>query len=282
MPHDIDYLLEEVVTLPSLPATVARITEMVQDPDCSLAAVGKVISADPAIAMKTLRLVNSAYYALQQDVRSVEHAVTLLGIKVVKNMVLSAAVFDSLKQSVTGLLEHSVACGAAMRALVEKGVQSDRFESADQAFIYGLLHDVGKIIFEQFMPDELAQVDAAVQNGEKASYEAEKEIIGVGHGEMGARLAMKWKLPDELVSAIAGHHDLAQCTEDGTQNLAALLCVADYIVSVSGMPSNPKARVKTSDEAWEASGLTSQDVPSVMCAYFDGLAAAQDLIRLAA
>ncbi len=279
-PQDIDYLLEEVVTLPSLPRTVAHISQLVADPDCSLATIAKAISADPAIALKTLRLVNSAFYGLRTKVSTVEHAVVLLGMKVVKNLVFTATVFDTLKSGVDSFLKHSISCGVAMRCLVENS-KNVSVESAEEAFIYGLLHDVGMIIFEQFLPRELEMINSMCASRGLPRYKAEREVIGVDHAMMGARLAEKWKLPDNLVNVIAGHHDLAQCEDPAMKPLAAMLSVADYLCTQCALRSHPDAVAEVTEEAWHASQIHSRDVPAHMEAFFEAYPSIDELMQLA-
>ena len=279
-PRDIDYLLEEVITLPSLPRTVDHISQLVTDPNCSLAKIAKAISADPAIAMKTLRLVNAAFYGLRQKVSTVEHAVVLLGLKVIKNLVFTATVFDTLKSSVDSLLIHSVSCGVAMRVLVENG-KNVGVESAEEAFIYGLLHDVGMIIFEQFMPEEFETVNATCLARKIPRYQAERAIIGCDHTMIGARLAQKWKLPGSIVDTIAGHHDLTQCVDKDMQPVAAALSVADYMCAACGLWSYPDAVVHVSEDAWKASGIDAKDMPKILDAFFESFPSIDELVKMA-
>lgn len=281
-PRHIDYLLEEVVTLPSLPVTVAHITEMVNDPDCSLSEVGKAISADPAIALKTLRLVNSAYYGMSQKVTSVEHAVVLLGQKVIKNLVFTATVFDTLQGGIDTFMRHSISTGVAMRILMESGKHPNLVASPDEAFVFGLLHDIGKIIFEQFLPKEFDRVaELCVADG-VAWFEAEREIIGVDHAEMGARLAEKWRLPPELSNAIAGHHDLSQCRDANYQPLAAMLSIADYMVSAAGELAHPDTEVRVPDEMWTVAAFSGAEMKTAVDAWFDAFDTIEELLQLAA
>lgn len=278
--REIDYLLEEVVTLPSLPATVARITQMLESPDCSLSEVGKAIATDPAIALKTLRLVNSAYYGLREKVTSVEHAVTLLGIKVVKNLVFTATVFDTLKSS-GNFLRHSIACGMAMRTLAERHPRPLPIESPDEAFIFGLLHDIGKIIFEQFLSEEYLAVTENCREQHKPSYEVEGEIIGVDHAEMGGRLAEKWKLADPLVDAIAGHHDLSKCKDPAMAEVTSLLCTADFICVACGLGVQPNDIATAPEAVWTAAGLSCEDMPVILNAFFETLPSLDELVSAA-
>lgn len=278
-PRDISYLLEEVVTLPSLPRTVAHISQLVADPDCSLATVAKAISADPAIALKTLRLVNSAFYGLRQKVSTVEHAVVLLGMKVIKNLVFTATVFDTLKSSVDTLLRHSVSCGVAMRVLVES-TRGASVESAEEAFIYGLLHDVGMIIFEQFLPKEFEMISTACQVRGIPRFQAEREIIGVDHAVMGAKLAQKWKLPDNIVNVIAGHHDLEQCVDPAMKSVSATLSVADYICTACALSSIPNSVTLVSPEIWEASKISSHSMPRILDDFFNAFPSIDELVQM--
>ena len=279
-PHDIDYLLEEVITLPSLPRTVARISDLVTDPECSLATVAKAISADPAIALKTLRLVNSAFYGLRSRVSTVEHAVVLLGLKVIRNLVFTATVFDTLKGGVDTLLKHSIGCGVAMRVLIDHA-EDVAVESSEEAFIYGLLHDVGMIVLEQFMPKECELTGAVSRARKIPRFQAEREIIGVDHAMIGARLAQKWKLPDNIVCVVAGHHDLDQCAAPDMRPVAAALSVADYICAACTMPSYADAVVQVDESAWEASGLTGQAMPKILNAFFDSFPDIDELVQMA-
>lgn len=265
--YDIDTLLDEVVTLPSMPASLARITELLNDPHSSLQEVGKAISTDPSISIKTLRLVNSVYYGLSQKVSTVEHAVVLLGTKVVKNMVLSAAAFDTMQIMSMGFMRHSVACGMAMRALAEDGRLAGHFATPSEAFVYGLLHDIGKVLLHGFLPQECAAVlDLAAERG-LARCEAEREVIGTDHAELGARLAAKWKLEPALTAAIAGHHDLAHADAEH-RRLAANLCAANYLCSVAGYPCDEGIPVRVPDDVWTVAELDNAALTAVMDHFF--------------
>lgn len=278
--RNIDELIEEIVTLPALPVSVDRVLQLVNDPDCSLAEVGKAISADPSLALKTLRLVNSAYYGLRTQIVSVDHAVALLGIKVIKNLALSATVFDTFKGGADQLLRHSITCGVAMRALLESGGLSCHIEP-DEAFVYGLLHDVGKIVFEAFLPDEYAASAELSRKNGIPMFDAEREIIGADHSEMGERLAQNWKLPSPLVLAIAGHHHLTRCWDPDAKVLAALLAVADYMCHASGVPSHADCGAVVPAEMWNASQLTSEQMPAILDKFFSSLPSVDELMALA-
>ena len=277
---DIDTLLDEVVTLPSLPDSVAKLTEMLNDPNCDMKDVAAVISSDPAIALKTLRLVNSAYYGLGQEVTSVDHATVLLGAKVLKNLAMTATAFDCMKTSAADFLTHSVACGFAMKSLVLSGCIKGFVGSEDEAFTYGLIHDIGKIILEEYLPDEYAEVINVVEEEGIPWYKAERQVIGVDHAELGARLAQKWKLTAAVVNAIRGHHDLSACAEEH-RVLAASLSIANQLCSLSGYPSHPKNLPDMSADMYAVAGISTEVLPDVTTRYFEMRSSIDELLSLA-
>jgi HD-like signal output (HDOD) protein len=279
--NTIDHLIEDIVTLPSLPGAVAELNEKLSEPDCSLSEIGEVVSNDPAIAMKALRLVNSAYYGLGNEVGSVEQAVNLLGPKVIKNLVLTASVFESLGRAAEDLLRHSVTTGLAMRAIINHRGAAANLD-ADEGFIYGLLHDVGIIIFHEFLPKEHERAVQMVRSGEKPLHLAEIEIIGVSHADAGARLATTWKLSDRLANAIAGHHDLDACGGPEYRSLAAMMHVAEYISAQAGFEPLPKVITDTDPAIWAEAGITSGDLPAILATFFDSISDTEELVALAA
>lgn len=278
--YDIETLLDEVVTLPSLPDSVAKLTEMLNDPTCDMKSVAHVISSDPAIALKTLRLVNSAYYGLGQEVTSVEHATVLLGAKVLKNLAMTATAFDCMKTSATHFLQHSVACGIAMKSIVLSGCVKGFVGSEDEAFTYGLIHDIGKVILEEYLPDECVEIENVVREENISWYQAERQVIGVDHAELGAMLAQKWKLTPAVINAIRGHHDLSAC-EPQHHILAASLCIANQMCNLSGYYSHPSNRAEVPPEIYDVAGIDCDKLGKVTEQYFNMRASIDELLNLA-
>lgn len=276
----IETLLDEVVTLPSLPTTVTRVTELINDPSSNLSDVANVIQTDPALALKTLRLVNSAYYGMGQRVDTVDHAVTMLGIKVIRNLAYTAAVFETFQRGSSELLHHSVTTGIAMRSLIDHSACKGMIDP-DEAFVYGLLHDVGKILIYEFLPKEAESATLMSHARKLPIFEAEREVIGVDHAELGSRLIEKWGLPAELAAAIAGHHDLSVCAQANDRKLAAALGVADFICGVAGVPAAARAVLHVDDGHWAAAGITSRTVSTILDRFFASLGFVDELMRLA-
>lgn len=280
---DIEYLLEEVVTLPSLPDTVVRVSRMADDPKSALREVAAVIAADPALALKTLRLVNSAYYGLGQQITTIEHAVVLLGSKVIKNLALTATVFDTFKNANHLFLRHSVACALVMRALAEnKDFAAAPIVTGDEAFVFGLLHDIGKVVLQEYLPDEAEKIPAVISVRHLSWYEAEQGLLGVDHAQIGAKLAEKWKLSPLLANAIESHHDLDRCADEVTRVLAASIAVADYICGACGLHSYVNPQYRVSDAVWELAGTRPERVAQLLDSFFAAYPAVDELVGLAA
>ena len=276
----IEDLLDEVVTLPSMPEALLRINELLEDPNCQMADVAKIISGDPAIALKTLRLVNSAYYGLGQEVTSVEHAVVLLGVRVIKNLVITATVFAAIEGAAERFLCHSISTGVAMRILAKEGTMGKSISSPDEAFIFGLLHDIGKVLLSEFLSEEYNQVDELVEQGGLNAHEAEMRIIGVSHDELGARLAEKWKLSPVLIEAIGCHHNFSAATPE-LQSVTANLMVADYLCNVAGLGCTLKTQPLMNASIWEASGFDATSISRITENFLASLHEIDELLELA-
>lgn len=278
--HTIDSLLDEIVTLPSLPASVGFITQAINDPTSSLADVARAVETDPSISLKSLRLINSAYYGLPHKVNSVDHAVSLLGIKVIRNLVYTATAVDTFQRGSEELFRHSATCALLMRSFAQTPASGLGIDP-DEAFVYGLLHDVGKIILIAYLPDEMQNAERLSRTDRLPMFEAERRIIGVDHAELGGRLAQKWGLSEELVAALAGHHDLNLCRQQAQRKVAAILSISDFICNSCGIVSTPSAYYDIADDMWDAAELTSRKLPPVIDRFFGSWALIDDFLAMA-
>ncbi len=277
--HDIDSLLDDVITLPSLPDSVERLTQLIDSPDCPLSEVARVISSDPALAIKTLRLINSAYYGLSNPVTTIEHAVVLLGAKVIKNLALTATVFDSMSKTAGAFLAHCVGCGVAMGVYSRSGAAGRMIASGDEAFLFGLLHDIGRVIFVETMPREYAEVVNAARNSSTPLCQIERELIGADHAELGGRLAERWRLNPPMIDAIAGHHDPMKVGEN-FRSIAATLGLADYTAYESGMPSFEGIIATAPPELWNIAEVNPAHLPEILDNYFELFPSIQEFSQL--
>ncbi len=225
-------LVSGIDSLPSLPETYARLQQTMQNPDCSLADVAKIIEQDLAMSAKILQLVNSAFFGLYKHINSPTRAVNLLGMDTIKALVLGVGVFSEIKSgpskifSISALWSHSMATAAFAKKIA--GEVSEDQEMIDHCFIAGLLHDVGKLLLFSRLPEQYEQAVVMAGETDCTLDEAELRIFGTGHGEIGGYLIGLWGLPGPVVEAITFHHridtypELSLCP-------ALIVHVADYI-----------------------------------------------------
>ena len=210
MPINHDQLIEMVDKIPTFQESVHRILALTTSADCSPKDLVQVIEYDPILTMKVLKLVNSAYFGLSQEVISINHAVVYVGINTIKNVAISVATTGALpKTNKAGLnmnqfWAHSLAVGVIAKLLAEnKGVGKN--EQANY-FVAGLLHDIGKVLFAHFLPNDYKKVLQKAEHENMPIHQAEKQLLGFDHSEIGAMVAEKWQLPAELVDSIKSHH----------------------------------------------------------------------------
>ena len=188
-PH-LETLLSRITEMPTLPTSVLRVMQMIEDPFCSSSDLAKVIQADPAMAAKVLKLANSSYYGFRQKIGNIPQAVTLLGFATLKNTLLAAAVFDMFRVASTGfdlsaLWKHSVTTATAAKLIAKRA----RYPQSEKAFTAALLHDVGKIVLARFLPVGLTEIMDTVRKDQLAMYDAEKRVhrsVPPGSGRVGA------------------------------------------------------------------------------------------------
>ncbi len=236
---------EEMVALPTLPLVASRLLEAIADPDSTTSEeIGSIIALDPALTARTLKLANSDFYGFPRKVGTVELAVVVLGSNTIRDLVLSAAVVQTLdptSKSLEALWSHSLACGVAARALADRC----RYRLDGEAFAAGMLHDIGKVALRQSFPDRFEAVVGLVRDQGLTMSEAERGVLGSDHAEVGGWLAERWGLPADLVEAIACHHKPQQACLNSE-------LVADSLAGRVGRAWPAEAElVSISEAAWE-------------------------------
>jgi HD-like signal output (HDOD) protein len=217
-----------VERMPAFPKSVQRIIELTRDINCSPKELVAVIETDPVIAIKILRIVNSAWLNLPTKITSINQSVVYLGLNTLKNLALNFSTIGMLpRQNAAGFdmqryLLHALLTAALTRSLAER-FAADEADPTD-AYTVGLLHNFGKVVFAQFMAQEFRAVLALSVAENIPLYQAEERIIGANHALVGAMLARHWQFASTLVDCIAGHHD-----GSGGSALAECLHVADLI-----------------------------------------------------
>ncbi|KMQ50600.1 metal dependent phosphohydrolase [Chitinispirillum alkaliphilum] len=252
--HDsarIKRITQSIIGLPTLPTVVSKMLEMIDNPRTSASTLARLISTDQALTAKILKLANSAYYGFSREISTVNMAIVVLGFNTVKDMGLWLSVFDVFKKSsdsnsfdIVRFWEHSVACGIAAR-MVARNTQS---RYAGEAFVAGLLHDIGKVVLNQYFNKDFLEI---LQKAQESSLEdAEKEILGIGHGRIGAWLAEKWNLPSMISETILHHHQPWESKKE--QDFVAIITLADLLCHLTETGNSGRAVVPVYDERlWE-------------------------------
>lgn len=232
----IDEILKTVKDIPPLPAVVPRVMSIINDPNCSVAQLAEVLGADQGIASKLLRLSNSAFYGFSRHIGTIQDAVVLLGFKTIKGLIYALSLYSSFSRDVKGynlrkgeLWRHSLAAAFIARNISERA----KAGNPEQAFVAGLMHDIGKTILGEFLENNSAEVLRLVEEEDLQFVNAEKVVLGVSHAEVGARLCEKWNLPEEHVEAVRHHH--SPSSVDSSNPLIPIVHLADGVCLMMGI-----------------------------------------------
>lgn len=232
-------IMRQVKSFPGMPTTAAKLLPLLREPDSSIARIEDLIKYDPGLTANLLKLTNSAYFGLPSRISSVRQAILLLGRKRLLQLVTTMCMSGLMKKSVPGydlpqggLWRHSVAVAVAADRLV----QSLKITQADEVFTAALLHDIGKMILGDYVQEDLKSIQEMAAKG--ISFEvAEYMVLGTNHADIGARILKSWSMPEELVHAVAWHHDPDQCQENC--RLSDLVHVAN--IAVCGIDCDKRA-----------------------------------------
>jgi putative nucleotidyltransferase with HDIG domain len=225
--------LSRIGDIATLPEVTAKIITVVDDPKSTARDLHGIIKNDPALATKILKVVNSAFYGLPGQVSEIDRAIVLLGLSAVKNIAISASISRLFtggqiteRFSAKDIWKHSVGVACATRhfcSLVGKKA------FAEEAFLAGLIHDLGLLIERQAFPEKLTEtIKIASKKPDRSFSEIEKEIIGTDHQALGTALAAKWKFPRELQVTVGYHHNIDNLSE-GVRLLPTIVYIADVL-----------------------------------------------------
>ncbi|MCD6404263.1 MAG: HDOD domain-containing protein [Planctomycetes bacterium] len=234
---DLGKLASIVEDVPTLPSVMFEVLAVAEDEKSTAGELEDVIMRDQALSAKVLKVANSAYYGIPRTVETVSRATVLLGFQTVVGLALTVSVYDTLWGAGKGnyldrreLWKHSLGVATAARLLADT---ANRKEGA-VAFTAGMLHDVGKTILDNFLPEEYSKVVELCQKDGIQMHEAELQILGATHADLGYKVARKWQLPDVLCESIHWHHNAAGA-DDEYRRSAALISLGDYLTRHAGI-----------------------------------------------
>ncbi len=264
MTIDLDRMLRSQGRIASFPAIVARINQAVDDPRGSMDTIARIITEDPSLAARLLKIANSSFYNTPFPVNSISRALTMIGTKQLKDLVAATFVlrmFGKLSKGIDmdAFWRHSIACGVAARviATARREINVERF------YLAGLLHDVGQLVILNQLPEEAGPLLEKSAAEKKPIFTTEREVLGFDHGEVGGRLLQQWRLPAELHLPV-WHHHTPSAAEDFLLE-TAIVHVADLLAVSIRHGSGIEPRVPPLDAAaWERIHLPISSVPNLL------------------
>ncbi|MHB9028610.1 MAG: HDOD domain-containing protein [Candidatus Latescibacterota bacterium] len=205
-----DRILKSIDYLPPFPVVVTKSIALMRNPDVSMDEIAEVIKFDQSITANLLRFCNSSYVGLRRPIINVRDAVIFLGINHLKNMLIitgARSYFQMQKPGyylrAGGLWSHSLAASLLSTRFGPLFPKSD----ADAVFIAALLHDVGKIVLNEFVEHEYKRIQETIEREQITFFEAERKILGFDHADIGFRILLLWEFPKEVADAVRIHHD---------------------------------------------------------------------------
>jgi HD-like signal output (HDOD) protein/ActR/RegA family two-component response regulator len=227
-------LVGRIGQLPAMPSTYGRLQAALSSPAVTAAQIGDIVNSDAAIAGKVLQITHSAFFRLRKPMVRIKDAVTYLGFATIRNLVLSAEIFsrwntpfDVLQSDPEQLQMHAQRMAAACRCVAASKA------ALDDAWLTGLLHDIGYWVLAQECPQQLgAAVELSLKQA-RPLFECERETMGATHAEIGAYLLGLWGLPWPVVEAVAWHH-APQAVPSQRYDLVGTLAVAHSLLDASG------------------------------------------------
>jgi HD-like signal output (HDOD) protein len=227
--------IREISHIATLPEITLKIVSIVEDPSSTAQDLHKVISKDPALCTRILKVVNSAFYGLPGQIGSINRAIVLLGLNAVKNIAIAASLAKLFKGgqltpnlSAKDLWLHAIAVGSATKLLAEQM----KIGLADEAFLAGLLHDIGLMVMMQWDRNKLIELIEKVNAAGPGAnmLEIEAEVFGASHPEFGSALSERWKFPKSFTTVIGWHHKPLDLPFD-QRTLPAMVFIADRLAA---------------------------------------------------
>ncbi|PIE54386.1 MAG: phosphohydrolase [Dethiosulfovibrio peptidovorans] len=256
-------LVSEEIPLASLSDIHFKIREVVQSPVSSAASIARVVSTDPNLSLRLLRLVNSAFYAFPTPIRSIPRAIAIVGVRELSSLALAVSTMNVFTEipseyaDMKSFWKHAVACGVLARILaVQKKIRRD-----EQYFLAGLLHDIGRAVLYIQEPRWMAHALGLSRYLRLPLLEVERRLLGFDHAVVTHRLLSAWKIPEPILGLASWHHEPERAEYP---EAASLIWLADWIANAMKVGTSGAFFLPPLDDhRWELTGLHSEALRSV-------------------
>ncbi len=258
-------IYSKIEEVPTLSPVLQKIVALLGSSTSGAQEITDVVARDPAMTSKILKVANSAYYGFAQQVNTLDRAVAILGFNMIRSLSMSIGIMRALppgkksgRFSIERLWIHSLAVATLMKELAAR---CGRKEEGEFLFVVGLLHDIGKVVLDQYFDEEYQQSLEETGCLESISVcEAEVRCFGMDHGEVGSILLKRWNFPVAICSLVAQDHK-TEIPEDINPSYVAMLHIADILAKEAGMGvSESIAASEISKSDIDATGLSSEDI----------------------
>lgn len=264
--------LLEIEELPTIPIVIARILEEIDFGDVSARDIAIIMQEDPSLTTKVLNIANSAFYGLpSREITSVPFAISRMGFDEIRDICLSIGVvkaFSSIGKGIdhNGYWKHCIT-SAILTAIISEYSEKMKYSENEETnlfFVSGLLHDVGILILDQFFHEDYSKVLEYSQKEDVPLYDAELEMLGVDHGEVGSVLANRWNMPYPICETIKWHHTPDK-SDPELRRIVQTVHISEYITVQNGYGDfGYRESEKFSDGAWFDLGLSIDKVQEML------------------
>lgn len=263
--------IEKIDTLPTIPSTLRKLLSVIEDPKVSLSDIGSFISNDPVLTSRVIKVVNSPIYGFPGRISSVNQALILLGLNVVKGMLLGVSVFEAMKKAMEGLWEHSIGCAVTSKIIATKKGLGD----VEEMSVAGILHDIGKVALGLKFSDEYKGLIKKAIDSNNLLIDLEKELFFVNHSDTGAWIGQRWNFPKSLIEIIEYHHKPHLSKNYLIQT--SVIHLADILVRAKGFGFAGDYLIPTiNPTAWKIVGLNKDELKEVIAEMEDSLTESGD------
>ncbi len=277
----VEEILSLVKHIPAFPKVAQQVMAVMDNPETSARDLAEIIQYDQAITANVLKICNAAYFGLPRKVSSLDEAVVVIGQDILKDIIITSSSARFYKGAVGAgyqlgqgeLWKHSVACAIMARLIAARVGGVD----PGNAFTAGLLHDIGKRILSSFVADDFNRIIEKTEQG-MAFSEAETEVIGITHSELGGMIMDKWKFPEEIIAAVKNHH-----AEDvlSMGNLSVVVGLANSLVISMGIGVGVDGlATRMRGEKLKEMGLDERNLDLLMAELVTEMEKAEDLFNI--
>ena len=250
--------------LSTVPIVYAKLSEAINSPRSSVGYISTIIGQDASLTARLLRVVNSAFYGFPRKIDTISRAVLVVGTQQLRDLALATSVMKLFKKipekyvTMESFWRHSVSCGVAARTIAGYC----REPNVERFFVAGILHDIGKLIIYDRMPDKSDVILKRAMESNELVYKVEQDIIGFDHAAVGGALIKAWRLPSNLEEVVMSHH--APILSTRYLRDASIIHVADAIVHAMQLGcSGEQFMPPVNEQAWKSLELSQEILPQI-------------------